>query len=143
MQIAAGGGDVRIFSRSGDDISASFPEIVAAFPPFNAVLDGELLVVRDGIVAPFNDLQQRLNRKTVTGKMLRDYPAFVRLYDCSSTATRTCAPSPSRERRARLEAWHAQHHPRLTDVSALVPFDRLRSTSTNCGAARARPASRA
>ena len=57
---------MRIFSRSGDDISAGFPEIVAAFQPLDAVLDGELLVVRDGIVAPFNDLQQRLNRKTVT-----------------------------------------------------------------------------
>ena len=66
VQIAAGRGEVRIFSRSGDDISASFPEIVAAFQPFDAVLDGELLVVRDGVVAPFNDLQQRLNRKTVT-----------------------------------------------------------------------------
>ncbi len=123
VQIAAGGGDVRIFSRSGDDISASFPEIVAAFAPFDAVLDGELLVVRDGVVAPFNDLQQRLNRKTVTGKMLRDYPAFVRLYDLLFDGAEDMRPLPFSERRARLEAWHAQHHPRLTDVSALVPFD--------------------
>src|SRR5690606_1178476 len=63
VQIAAADGDVRIFSRTGDDISVGFPEIVAAFSPYRAVLDGELLVVRGGTVAPFNDLQQRLNRK--------------------------------------------------------------------------------
>ncbi len=131
VQIAAGScrrnassmGEVRIFSRSGDDISASFPEIVAAFQPFDAVLDGELLVVRDGVVAPFNDLQQRLNRKTVTTKMLRDYPAFVRLYDLLIDGDEDVRPLPFAERRLRLEAWHAQHHPRLTDVSLLVPFD--------------------
>jgi DNA ligase-1 len=37
--------------------------------------------IRDGEVAPFNDLQQRLNRKTPTPKMLDDFPASVRLYD--------------------------------------------------------------
>ncbi len=37
--------------------------------------------LRDGTVAPFNDLQQRLNRKVVTPRMMRDYPAHVRLYD--------------------------------------------------------------
>ncbi len=123
VQIAAGAGEVRIFSRSGDDISAGFPEIVAAFQPFNAVLDGELLVVREGVVAPFNDLQQRLNRKTVTAKMLRDYPAFVRLYDILIDDGEDVRPLPFTERRQRLEAWHARHRPRLSDVSALVAFD--------------------
>ena len=55
---------------------------------FEAVLDGELLVIRDGIVAPFADLQQRLNRKVVGSKMMRDYPVAVRLYEsCSRTAS--------------------------------------------------------
>jgi DNA ligase-1 len=123
VQIAAGGGEVRIFSRSGDDISPSFPEIVAAFQPFDAVLDGELLVVRDGVVAPFNDLQQRLNRKAVTAKMLRDYPAFVRLYDILIGDGADTRPLPFAERRARLEAWHSRHRPRLTDLSAIVTFE--------------------
>ena len=57
---AAGGGSIR---ARGDDIGPAFPEIVAALPE-GVVLDGELLVMRDGEVAPFNDLQQRLNRKT-------------------------------------------------------------------------------
>jgi DNA ligase-1 len=123
VQIAAGRGEVRIFSRSGDDISRGFPEIVAAFQPFQAVLDGELLVVRDSIVAPFNDLQQRLNRKTVTPKMLRDYPAFVRLYDLLIDDGEDVRPLCFAERRQRLEAWHTRHRPRRTDLSAMVEFE--------------------
>jgi DNA ligase-1 len=136
VQVAAGGGEVRIFSRSGDDISAGFPEIVAAFAPFDAVLDGELLVVRDGVVAPFNDLQQRLNRKTVTAKMLRDHPAFVRLYDILIDDGEDVRPLPFAERRVRLEAWHAAHRPRLTDVSALVAFDHFQHLDTLWSGAR-------
>jgi DNA ligase-1 len=123
VQIAAGRGEVRIFSRSGDDISHGFPEVVAAFQPFDAVLDGELLVVRNGTVAPFNDLQQRLNRKTVTAKMLRDYPAFVRLYDILIDDGEDVRPLPFADRRTRLEVWHARHRPRLSDVSAIVNFE--------------------
>ena len=106
------------------------------------MLDGELLVVRDGVVAPFNDLQQRLNRKTVTPKMLRDYPALVRLYDLLIDGSEDVRPLPFAERRARLEAWHARHHPRLTDCRRSLPFDHF-GTSASCGAARAKPASRA
>ena len=63
VQLVARGGERRLYSRSGDDIGAAFPDICAALPD-DVTLDGELLVIRDGEVAPFNDLQQRLNRKT-------------------------------------------------------------------------------
>src|SRR6202020_130740 len=79
VQLVARGGR-RLYSRTGDDVGPAFPEILAALPE-DAVLDGELLVVRQGEVAPFNDLQQRLNRKTPTQKLLREFPAWVRLYD--------------------------------------------------------------
>jgi DNA ligase 1 len=92
---------------------------------FHAVLDGELLVVRDGEVAPFADLQQRLNRKTVTAKMQRDFPAAVRLYDLLFEAGEDLRPLPFDARRARLEAWHARAAPARMDLSALVPFDSL------------------
>ena len=122
VQIAAAGGDVRIFSRQGDDISPAFPEIGAALRPFNCVTDGELLVMRDGEIALFNDLQQRLNRKTVTSKMLRDYPAHVRLYDLLFEAGEDLRALPFDARRDRLTAWHATHAPPLTSISDLVPF---------------------
>lgn len=122
VQIAAHREHVRIFSRTGDDISRAFPDIIAAFEGRDALLDGELLVARGGIVAPFNDLQQRLNRKAVTGRLMKDHPAHVRLYDLLIDEAEDLRPLAFRARRARLEAWHAAHAPPLTDVSPLVPF---------------------
>ena len=123
VQIAAGNGEVRIFSRQGDDVSAAFPEIKSAFLFQTCVADGELLVMRKDEIAPFNDLQQRLNRKVVTAKMLREYPAHVRLYDLLFDDGEDLRALPFSERRARLEAWHAKHRPPLTDVSDLVTFE--------------------
>jgi DNA ligase-1 len=78
---------------------------------FHGVADGELLVIRDGEVAPFSDLQQRLNRKVVTPRMLRDYPAAVRLYDLLFDGEEDLRALPFDIRRARLEAWHARVRP--------------------------------
>ncbi|MDQ8700477.1 cisplatin damage response ATP-dependent DNA ligase [Hyphomicrobium sp. LHD-15] len=122
VQIAAHGEHVRIFSRTGDDISRSFPEIVSAFLGREVLLDGELLVARDGLVAPFNDLQQRLNRKAVTGRMLKDHPAHVRLYDLLIDGSEDLREMSFRDRRKRLEAWFAAKRPPLADISPLVPF---------------------
>ena len=69
VQLVATEGGRRLYSRGAEDISGAFPEIVEAMA-FHAVLDGELLVVRDGQAAPFADLQQRLNRKTVGAKLM-------------------------------------------------------------------------
>ena len=80
VQAAHQGGERRLFSRTGDDISGAFPDVVEALPE-GVVLDGELLVVGDGIVAPFKDLQQRLNRKSVTSATLTSHPAHIRLHD--------------------------------------------------------------
>ena len=85
MQIVAGRGETRLYSRTGDDIGHSFPDVVGGLN-FDAVLDGELLVVRGGEVASFNDLQQRLNRKSVSRRQLEQFPAHVRLYDALSIA---------------------------------------------------------
>ncbi|MBS0239075.1 MAG: cisplatin damage response ATP-dependent DNA ligase [Proteobacteria bacterium] len=122
VQVAARGGDVRMFSRQGDDISGAFPEIRSAFQGHDCVVDGELLIMRDGVIAPFNDLQQRLNRKSVTAKMMTAYPPHVRLYDLLFDGQEDLRALSFGERRQRLEMWHAKHHPRLTDVSPLVDF---------------------
>ena len=121
VQVAGGQGEARLFSRAGDDISRSFPDVMAGLN-FQAVLDGELLVVRGREVAPFNDLQQRLNRKTVTQRMLADYPAHIRFYDALEIDGADLRALALTERRARLEAWHARVRPPRTDISAqLVP----------------------
>jgi DNA ligase-1 len=124
VQLAATPGGRRIWSRGAEDVSGSFPEIVAAMD-FRAVLDGELLVMRDGEVAPFSDLQQRLNRKIVTPRMMAQHPAWVRLYDILFDGEEDLRALPFAQRRARLEAWFARATPARMDLSELLPFQSL------------------
>ena len=121
VQLVGRGGQKRLYSRSGDDVGAAFPELVNAMAP-DMVLDGELLVMRDGEVAPFNDLQQRLNRKTASAKMIADYPAWVRLYDCLEERGEDLRGLGFDARRQRLEAWFARMRPASMDLSPLIPF---------------------
>jgi DNA ligase-1 len=121
VQLVSIGGGKRLYSRGADDISGSFPEIVDAMD-FRAVLDGELLVIRDGAVAPFADLQQRLNRKTVTAKIMQQYPVAVRLYDLLFDGAEDLRPLPFDERRTRLEAWLGRTRPARMDLSPLIRF---------------------
>ncbi len=121
VQLVATPNGRRVYSRGADDISAGFPEIIGAMD-FDAVLDGELLVVRDGTVAPFADLQQRLNRKQVSAAMLRDFPACVRLYDILFDGTEDVRGLPFDARRASLEAWFARVAPARMDLSPLIDF---------------------
>ncbi len=121
VQLAARAGEKRLYSRSGDEIGAAFPDVCAAIPD-EVTLDGELLVVRDGAVASFNDLQQRLNRKTPGPKLLREHPAAVRLYDMLREAGEDLRGLPFAERRFRLESWHARASRPGLDLSPLVPF---------------------
>ena len=105
IQLVHAGGQTRLYSRTGDDISASFPDIASAFA-IPAVLDGELLVrgeAQGGAAASFNALQQRLGRKTVSAKMQGQYPAFVRLYDMLFEGGEDLRPLTWADRRARLE----------------------------------------
>ncbi len=121
VQIASVGGEVRLYSRTGDDIGASFPEIIAGVG-FEGVLDGELLVKRGDAVASFNDLQQRLGRKAPAAKLIESHPAAVHLYDILFAGREDLRGLTFLERRARLEDFVAAHRPPRMDVSPLVPF---------------------
>ncbi len=121
VQLVSRGGERRLYSRSGDEIGAAFPDIIEVMPA-DVTLDGELLVLRDGEVASFNDLQQRLNRKTPNAKLLHDYPAAVRLYDMLRDGDEDLRGLSFAERRQRLEAWHARSPRAGLDLSPLVPF---------------------
>ncbi|OYX70463.1 MAG: ATP-dependent DNA ligase [Rhizobiales bacterium 32-66-11] len=127
---------VRLYSRTGEDISPAFPDLVEALD-FEGAMDGELLVVREGRVQSFNVLQQRLNRKTVTAKMLRDYPAHMRAYDLLVEAGEDLRDQPFAARRARLAALIARTAASRLDLSPLVPFASWEALA----AARADPAS--
>ena len=122
VQIVGVGRETRLYSRAGDDITGSFPDVAAVFGA-RGVLDGELLVRGDhqgGEAASFNALQQRLGRKQVSAKMQADYPAFVRLYDILFDGTEDLRERPWTERRARLEAFSVGLDPDRFDVSALI-----------------------
>jgi DNA ligase-1 len=121
VQLVARGNERRLYSRSGDNIGIAFPDICAAMPG-DVTLDGELLVIRGDEVAPFNDLQQRLNRKTPTPKLLRDFPAAVRLYDMLREGPEDLRGLSFAERRRRLEAWYARAPRTALDLSPMVPF---------------------
>ncbi|HEX7711615.1 MAG TPA: cisplatin damage response ATP-dependent DNA ligase [Sphingomonadaceae bacterium] len=125
VQLVHAGNETRVFSRSGDDISGSFPEIAEALT-IPAALDGELLVRGShqggeaGGAASFNALQQRLGRKTVSKKMLAEYPAFVRLYDALFIEGEDLRALPWEQRRKRLEALVPRLPAERFDLSQVV-----------------------
>jgi DNA ligase-1 len=130
VQIVRVGGETRLYSRAGDDITRSFPEVAAAFDR-DGVVDGELLVKGEfqgaaehgGGAASFNALQQRLGRKIVSPKMIADYPAFVRLYDILIEGDEDVRPLPWSQRRERLTPFVAKLDPERFDLSALIEAD--------------------
>ncbi|MTI43026.1 DNA ligase-1 [Roseibium hamelinense] len=109
----------RLYSRTGDDISRAFPDVVERLS-FNAALDGELLVIKDGLVRPFSDLQKRLNRKTAGPKLLKEYPAAIRAYDLLSWNGEDLRPLPFIERRGHLEAFLRELNDPKIELSPFV-----------------------
>ncbi|MFC0409177.1 cisplatin damage response ATP-dependent DNA ligase [Roseomonas elaeocarpi] len=129
VQIVGSPGGQRMWSRTGEDVSNAFPEVLQGLD-FHATLDGELLVMREGsagekVVAPFADLQQRLNRKVITAKMQAQFPVGVRLYDLLTEGEEDLRALPFDQRRERLEAWFARVRPRGMDLSPQIAFSSL------------------
>ena len=112
----------RLYSRSGEDITKSFPDLLPSLHLPGAI-DGELLVVRDGRVQSFNVLQQRLNRKVVSPKLMKEYPIHLRAYDLLGEGENDLRVLPFSERRARLEAFVAKLDDAKVDLSPTIPFD--------------------
>jgi len=117
-------GDVRrLYTRTGDDISAAFPDVVAHLNRDGAI-DGELLARRpEGGPAPFSDLQQRLNRKTVSKSLMEKHPAFIRAYDLLAEGEEDLRTLPFRRRRERLERFVEKARSDRIDLSEPVPID--------------------
>jgi DNA ligase-1 len=126
----------RIYSRTGEDASKAFPDLVEALQ-FEGAIDGELLIVREGRVQSFNVLQQRLNRKAVTPKLVAEFPAHLRVYDILAEGEEDLRALPFAERRRRLEALVARLNDPRIDLSPMVPFE----SWEDLAAARANPAS--
>jgi DNA ligase 1 len=126
----------RLYSRSGEDITGSFPDLLPSLHLPGAI-DGELLVLRDSRVQSFNVLQQRLNRKVVSPKLMKDYPIHLRAYDLLGEGDDDLRTLPFAERRARLEAFIRKLDDARIDLSPTITFDSWAALT----AARADPAS--
>ena len=131
----------RLYSRTGEEISKSFPDLLAALRLPGAI-DGELLIMRDRRVQTFNVLQQRLNRKTVTAKLTAEFPAHLRAYDLLADGEEDLRERPFAERRARLERFVERLGDERIDLSPLIPFrgwDELIAARKNPAATGASP----
>jgi DNA ligase 1 len=125
----------RLYSRSGENITGSFPDLLPSLHLPGAI-DGELLVLREGRVQSFNVLQQRLNRKVVSPKLTDDYPIHLRAYDLLGEGDEDLRPLPFAARRARLEAFVKRLDDPRIDLSPTITFDNWEALR----AARANPA---
>ncbi len=121
VQLILGRDGVSMFSRTGDDIAASFPDVVDAGMG-RAVLDGELLVGHDFDARSFNDLQQRLNRKVASPRQMKELPAFVRVYDMLFDGDEDIRALSWEGRRERLEAWFTRNPQTRLDLSEVLNF---------------------
>ncbi len=121
VQLVLGRNGASLFSRTGDDIAASFPDVVEAAMG-RAVLDGELLVGHDFEARSFNDLQQRLNRKVASAKQMSELPGFVRVYDMLFDGDEDIRALGWQARRERLEAWFARNPQTRMDLSEVLDF---------------------
>ena len=102
-QAHVSGGEVRIFSRTRDEITESFPELPVALGglPKDAILDGEIVAWNSsgaGRAFPFSALQQRLGRKKVSPKLLEDVPVAYLVFDVLYADGELLLDHPLRER---------------------------------------------
>jgi DNA ligase-1 len=82
-QIVKRNGEIFIWSRGEELVTAQFPELEKAclLLPHDFVMDGEIIVVKNNEIQNFNELQKRLNRKNLTAKMLDELPVSFFIYD--------------------------------------------------------------
>ena len=114
---------VAIYTRTGEDITDAFPDVAGALQIAGLAIDGELLVVKEGRVQPFNALQQRLNRKSVSPKLMADFPAHFRAYDLLAEHGEDVRSLPFETRRSRLERAIAAHRGARLDLSPIIAID--------------------
>lgn len=108
-----------LFTRTGEDISASFPEVLMP-DRGSLVLDAELLVVNGNDIKSFNALQQRLNKKRPSSRLRQDYPCKLMIYDILLLDGEDLRHQSLRARRQQLEHWFRTHAPNTAMLSPLL-----------------------
>ncbi len=97
-------GEIFIWSRGEELVTDKYPEfgVLSEASPDGWVIDSELLVYKDGQIRPFNELQKRIGRKTVSKKTLKEYPCVIFAYDLLEYNGEDLRELSLRERHARL-----------------------------------------
>lgn len=131
-QIIRRNDEVFIWSRGEELITEQFPEIKEVVQKMkgNFVLDGEILAVKDNQVLNFNELQKRLNRKTLTKKMLSEIPIQVFAYDLLELGGNDLREKPIASRRAMLEELLLNENPENIKLSELIEFENWEDLNT-------------
>lgn len=115
-------GRVSLFSRRLNDVTGSYPEVAAALAklPRGAIVDGEIVAMRDGGVLPFRTLQARLQRKVVDQSLRKEVPLTYVVFDLLAENEELLIDEPLSRRRERLAQliFNAEH-------ITLAPFDRI------------------
>ncbi|WP_333597616.1 ATP-dependent DNA ligase [Chryseobacterium flavum] len=131
-QIIRRNDEVFIWSRGEELVTEQFPEIreVVQAMKGNFVLDGEILAVKDDKVLNFNELQKRLNRKTLTKKMLSEIPIEVFAYDLLELEDNDLREKPLSARRALLEELLLNENPQNISISKSLDFEKWEELNT-------------
>ena len=98
-------GRVSIYSRTMDEITHRFPELLTPLQqlPVAAVIDGEIVPAHGDRILPFSELQKRLGRKTIGEDLLREVPVVLVAYDLFYADGAVLTDAPLEERRRVLE----------------------------------------
>ena len=98
-------GRVAIYSRTMDEITHRFPELVEPLRslPADVIIDGEVLPATDDAILPFSELQKRLGRKTVGTQLLKAVPVVLVAYDLLYARGKVLIDEPLAERRRIME----------------------------------------
>jgi len=118
-------GEVFIWSRGEELVTEQFPEIRETLLQWNGnfVIDGELLVYKDNQVLNFSELQKRLNRKTLSRKMLEEVPVVVFAYDLLEWEGEDWRERSLKARRVKLETLFLQNPSPSLQLSQIITYE--------------------
>jgi DNA ligase 1 len=137
-QAHVSGNRVAIYSRTMDEITHRFPELIGPLKqlPSDAIIDGEIVPARGDEILPFSELQKRLGRKTVSEDLLRQVPVVLVAYDLLYANGRVLINEPLNSRRKILESLISGQG--TIRVSQAKPFQETAALDDEFEAARAR-----
>lgn len=117
--------EVFIWSRGEELVNDQFPELVETLQTWKGdfVIDGEIVVMQNGDVLNFNELQKRLNRKTISTAMRKELPVAVIAYDILELKQQDLRTSMMSERRLLLEDFLSQQNSDRIYLSQKIEFN--------------------